>query len=306
MIAFAHILCPIDFSDASARALAHAAAIAKWYEARLTVLHVTPAFEGPLGTRVPTEPGHAPLPGSRDDIEARIRLAVESAGVDGPAVRAVAHEGRANELIVDGAAGMKADLIVMGTHGVGGFKRLVLGSVTETVVHTATCPVLTVPPAAPGTTPGEVMFARILCAIDESPSSLRALEYALDLGRQAGGRVTVLSVLEYMDPDEPCEHVDPEVRRGRRQIIEQARQRLDARLAREPQTWCEIEPVVAVNRADKEILQRAASADAQLIVMGAQGHGGLELMIYGSTTQHVVRAATCPVLTVRAQPQSAD
>ena len=57
---------------------------------------------------------------------------------------------------------------------------------------------------------------------------------------------------------------------------------------------------MAINRAYKEILQRASDSDADLIVMGAQGSGGIELMLYGSNTHHVVRAATCPVLTVRA------
>lgn len=83
-------------------------------------------------------------------------------------------------------------------------------------------------------------------------------------------------------------------------MIDQAQERLHSQVAGEPQTWCEIEEVVAVNRAYREILQRAASGGVDLIVMGAQGHGGLDLMLYGSNTQHVVRAARCPVLTVRA------
>jgi nucleotide-binding universal stress UspA family protein len=103
-----------------------------------------------------------------------------------------------------------------------------------------------------------------------------------------------------MDPEEPCEHVDVDIHRNRQHFIDQARERLHAQLAGEPRTWCEIEEIVAVNRAYKEILQRAAASDVDLIVMGAQGRGGIELMLYGSNTHHVVRAATCPVLTVRA------
>jgi nucleotide-binding universal stress UspA family protein len=60
----------------------------------------------------------------------------------------------------------------------------------------------------------------------------------------------------------------------------------------------EIEPVVAIDRAYKAVLRHAAASKADLVVMGAQGTAGLELMVYGSNTQHVVRAATCPVLTV--------
>ena len=131
---------------------------------------------------------------------------------------------------------------------------------------------------------------------------------ALELGRQADGSVTVVYALEYIDPEEslepsvfdPCRQAALESRRRRQDRIDYARERLHAQLAGEARTWCEIEEVVAINRAYKEILQRASDSDADLIVMGAEGSGGIELMLYGSNTHHVVRAATCPVLTVRA------
>jgi nucleotide-binding universal stress UspA family protein len=75
---------------------------------------------------------------------------------------------------------------------------------------------------------------------------------------------------------------------------------LHAQLAAEPITWCEIEEVVAVGRAYTAILRHAAEANTNLIVMGTQGSSGLELMLQGSNAQHVVRGATCPVMTVRA------
>ena len=58
--------------------------------------------------------------------------------------------------------------------------------------------------------------------------------------------------------------------------------------------------IVAIHCAYREVLKRAAVSDLDLMVMGAQGSGGVELMLYGASTQHGVRAATCPVLTVRA------
>ena len=110
MIAFTHILCPIDFSEASARACAHAAALARWYQARLTVLHVSPGFEGPLVAQIPPGAGDAPHPGSRDDLEARIRLAIARTVTPGITARAVAQEGRPTEIIVNAATAMKAAL----------------------------------------------------------------------------------------------------------------------------------------------------------------------------------------------------
>jgi len=308
VIAFKHILCPVDFSDTSARALIYATAFATWYEAQLTVLHVATAFDEPLEPVPVRDAARAPYPGSRDEIIARLRRSLEQAGATALNARPLAQEGRVSELIVNCAAAMKADLLVMGTHGLSGFHRLLLGSVTEKVVRTATCPLLTVPPAVPATTPRPILFKKILCPIDYSPSALKALEYALELGRQANGCVRVLHALEYMDPEEslepsvfdPCREAALESRRRRQHLIDHARERLHTQLAGESRTWCEIEEVVAINRAYKEILQRAAASDADLIVMGAQGSSGIELMLYGSNTHHVVRAATCPVLTVRA------
>jgi nucleotide-binding universal stress UspA family protein len=103
-----------------------------------------------------------------------------------------------------------------------------------------------------------------------------------------------------MDPEEPCEHVDFDIRKRRQHYIDHARNRLHAQLAQESTTWCEIKEVVAIDRAYKAVLRHAADSHADLIVMGAQGTGGVELMLYGSNTQHVVRAAPCPVLTVHA------
>jgi nucleotide-binding universal stress UspA family protein len=297
---FNHVLCPIDFSDASARALAYATAFATWYEAQLTVLHVATAFDEAVGSVPAGDSGRAPYPGSRDDIIARLQRAIAQAGATALNARPIAQEGRATELIVNCAAALNADLLVMGTHGLVGFHRLVLGSVTEKVMRTATCPVLTVPPASPATPSGPIVFKKILCPIDFSPSALKALRYALELGRQADGRVSVLSAVEYMDAGAPFSDVDVDVRGPRQQLTELARERLHAQLAGEARTWCEIEEIVVLNRAYKEILHRAAASNMDLIVMGAQGSGGIELMIYGSNTQHVVRAAPCPVLTVRA------
>ena len=300
MIQFEHILCPIDFSETSIRALTYAAAFAGWYDAQLEVLHVVPAFEEGGATGQSGSTGESTHPASRDSVLAEIRRSLDSVGARSLHPSVLAQEGRAHAQIVLRAQAQPADLIVMGTHGRSGFNRLLLGSVTEKVLRMAPCPVLTVPKAAPAMTASAVVFKRILCALDYSPSALKALQYALELGRQSDGCVTVLYALEYLDPEEPCEHVDFDIRKRRQHFVDHARQRLLAQLAQEPTTWCEIEPVVAIDRAYKAVLRHAAASKVDLVVMGAQGTAGLELMVYGSNTQHVVRAATCPVLTVHA------
>jgi nucleotide-binding universal stress UspA family protein len=247
VIAFKQILCPIDFSDTSARALTYATAFSAWYEAQLTVLHVATTFDEPLEPLPIGDTARAPYPGSRDDIIARLNRSIEQAGATALHARPLAQEGRASELIVNCGAAMKVDLLVMGTHGLGGFHRLLLGSVTEKVVRTATCPVLTVPPAVPATTPRPILFKKILCPIDFSPSSLKALEYALELGRQANGCVTALYALEHTDPEESLETALESDRR-RQHLVDHARERLQTLLAGEPRTWCEIERSIAPTR----------------------------------------------------------
>ena len=226
MIRFQHILCPIDFSETSDRALHYATALATWYEAQLTILHVVQAAEPRMSSSAGSdERGSGPFP-SRDEVMVEMRRAIERSSITTVIPSLLIDEGRVHATIVDRAASLPADLLVLGTHGRSGFERLFLGSVAEKVLRTASCPVLTIPPAVHSTPRIPVTFKKILCASDFSPSSQRALQYALELGRQADGCVTVLHALEYMDEEEPCEHVDVHVRNNRRQIIERAHERV--------------------------------------------------------------------------------
>jgi nucleotide-binding universal stress UspA family protein len=187
----------------------------------------------------------------------------------------------------------------MGTHSRRGFKRVLLGSVTEAVLREAPCPVLTVPPHASATASEAVTFKRILCPIDFSPSALQGLGFALDLARQADGRVTLLHVLEWLAEEEPRASTHFNVPEYRRYMVDDAQERLRNIVAEESRNWVEIADVVVLGRAYREILRVAETKSADLIVLGAQGRGGLGLALFGSTTQEVVRGATCPVMTVR-------
>jgi len=299
VVEFRNILCPIDLSDASARPLAYAAAFARWYEARLTVLHVVPTFDpmqvrsGSLGDAISIM---QPMP--REQVLDELRRALDAATTATPDATLAAEAGDEVATIVDRAVTMPADLLVMGTHGRSGFDRFLLGSVTEKVLRKAPCPILTVPPHAPAKAPVDVTFERILCPMDFSPSALQAFGFALDLARQAGGAVTLLHAIEWL-ADEGHAHAHFNVKDYRQHLNEDAHARLQALIAEQPRAKCAMEKVVASGRAYREILATAAAQGADLIVMGAQGRGGVGLALFGSTTQQVVRAATCPVLTVR-------
>ncbi len=302
MIDFKHILCPIDFSESSTRSLAHAAALARWYEAQLTVLHVVPTFD-PVQVRAELGvPVQTVNPVTREEVLEVMRQFLERAGVL-PQAQLIAEAGDASTTIVDQALTTRADLIVIGTHGRRGFKRLLLGSVAETVLHEAPCPVLTVSPHTEAATSDVVTFKRILCPIDFSPSALQALGFALDLARQAGGLVTLLHVVELLPEDAPLDSSQFNVSEFRAHMINDAKQRLRSLVAEESRAWSEIDDVIVSGRAYREILRAAEARSADLIVMGAQGRGGVDLALFGSTTQQVVRSAACPVLTVRGAVQ---
>lgn len=303
MIEFEHILCPVDSSESSTRSLAHAAALARWYESQLTVLHVVPTFD-PVQVRAELgAPVQIVNPVPREEVLGEMRQLLQAAGFSGDA-NLVAEAGDASTTIVDQALKTRADLIVIGTYGRRGFKRLLLGSVTETVLHEAPCPVLTVSPHTAATSSDVVTFKRILCPVDFSPSALQALGFALDLARQAGGLVTLLHVVEWLPEDEPPASAHFNVPEFRGRMVDDARQRLRSLVAGESRSWCEIDDVIVSGRAHREILRAAEARSADLIVMGSQGRGGVGLALFGSTTQQVVRSAACPVLTVRGVAQA--
>ena len=299
MVEFKRILCPIDLSKISSRALAHAAALTRWYGAQLTVLHVVPTFD-PVQVRSQALTGAVRIayPVSREDVLAEVmRVAIDQAGVARDATFA-AESGDPVTTIVDQALAASADLVVMGTHGHRGFKRFLLGSVAEHLLREAPCPVMTIPPHARAETATAVTFKTILCPMDFSPAAMQALGFALALAKQARGTVTLFHVIEWLDDHEPRAQTLFTVGEGPI-MIEDAQDRLRSLMTGESAEWCAIAPQVVAGSPYRKIIEAAESGSADLIVMGAQGLGGVRLALLGSTTQQVVRGASCPVLTVR-------
>lgn len=136
------LLVPVDFSPPSETAFAYALTLANTMEAEVYVSHVIPV---PHVLDVFYERGLTP-PESIKHITRKARRRVkeitQAAGAS-PLVRIRFHEGEAAASILQQAAKLKVDLIVMGTHGRRGASRFLLGSVAEAVVRRAPCPVLT-------------------------------------------------------------------------------------------------------------------------------------------------------------------
>jgi nucleotide-binding universal stress UspA family protein len=299
VVEFEQILCASDLSEASRPAVTYAAAFARWYTAQLTVLHVVPGFD-PIQVPADRIGGDEPIvfPPSRDEVEvsARQLTADVLTGVD---AQVAVEEGDAAAVILERALSMPADLLVMGTHGRSNLERLLFGSITDEVMRVAPCPVLTVPPHAPAAdATNSAGFTRILCALDFSPASLQALGFAVDLARHAGGTVTVLHVIEWLAEHEPRTASTFDVDAYRVHLVDEASGRIRDVLPAAAAD-CVIDEVVGAGRAHREVLRVAAERSADVIVMGTQGIGGIGHALFGSTSQQVVRGATCPILFAR-------
>jgi nucleotide-binding universal stress UspA family protein len=297
MFAIRKILCPTDHSEFSSRALAYAIPIARWYEATITALHVYTISPLPP-TKIPPASHTHLSPEAREtmlDVMGRFTKPARSAGV---VVDEVVVEGDPVEEIVQQAR--RADLLVMGTHGRRGFERLVLGSVTEKVLRKSPCPVLTVPRHAPGSPPGDAFaFKRILCPVDFSDSSRKALEFALSLAMEADAKLGLLHVIEQLSDMGQPEVARFDLRAYAEYLERGARDRLAALIPEDAREWCRPEVVVVPGKAHRGILKVAEERRSDLIVMGVAGRGGIDRMVFGSTAAQVVREAACPVLTVR-------
>jgi|SRR5579871_1529848 len=262
------ILCPTDFSEPSRHAMELAATIARWYDASIIPLHVqapAPAFVG-----------------AGSDDEGRIAGGAQVVYGTSPA-----------DTIADFAAEAKVDLVVMGTHGVGGFRHLILGSVAETVLRQVDCPVLTVPPRAHSR--AELPFKRILCGVDFSASSIAALRLAVGFAEESNAILEVLHAI-----DEPAEYAlfvarPYDVHHHRELYERHVLEHLDRVLLPISCDRVHARLRTAVGKADEELL-RAAGDGIDLVVMGV---GRTADVAFGSTVNAVVRHARCPVLTVR-------
>jgi nucleotide-binding universal stress UspA family protein len=292
------ILCPVDFSNPSRRALHYAAALASREGAVLHVLYVVPAVM-PLPVPIlMVAAGPARVDARTAALEA-LDAFVANAALPQPPITIV-RDGPPVDAILACAADLGADLLVLGSHGRDGLGHLLFGSTAERVLHKAPCPTLIVPLHAeePASADG-VRFTHVLCAVDFSPASTRALGLALSMAQDHGAELTVLHVVEAVEEDELENGLPAAMRAHVDGLTRTARERLQAAVPRDAHARCTIREVVRYGRAAHAIPIEAAERAADLIVLGAHGHRGLALLGIGSTTHAVVCRAACPVLTTR-------
>jgi nucleotide-binding universal stress UspA family protein len=299
-ISFKNILLATDFSQVSDHALAYAAIIARLQNGNLLLAH---ALAPEARTAVPLDSLLASL--DRDLQEARVHMwqLMREKSLEHIAHEYVIERGPTSEVILDLIARNNIDLLVLGTHGRGGLKKLLLGSVAEELFRLATCPVLTVGPRAFGPCTAEPGIRRILFATDFSPASLSALPYAIAIARASTAQLVLLHTLSVAPLAEEASawplapDVIEWVEKTRLSTLGQLRKLIppNENLPHNP------EFLVTLGFVPEEIVKAAGEANADLIVMGvnASSTARAAAHLYWSTAHHVVCEAKCPVLTIR-------
>ena len=275
---FKRMLCPVDFSETSAAALRTAGRLAKVLESEVTVLHAQ-RWEFPLYfTAAQTRELEAQL--RRSDQAARKYFEDFAARNLAPGLsrsyRFVEEEAVA--AILRAAGDTEADLIVMGTHGRTGWSRFRLGSVMEGVLRQARVPVLAVGPGASSADGGP--WRDILCPVNLDPLSKATLQAAIVLAGAAGARLTVLHVLE----------------REAEAAVQAAEDRLCEWVRVEGSEHCSLRHLVRHGNAVQAIVDEAKRNGSDLLVIGARPRSTLTSVMFGTTTEALIRTAPCPVL----------
>lgn len=293
------ILVPVDFSRCSGAALDVAVQYAERFGARVHLLHayVDPIASVPFGRDGISGPPTAPIEVLQDARRAReaeaakLQARCEEHGVE---AKVDEIEGDPKRVIVDYAGQMGADMIVMGTHGRSGVTRMLLGSVAERTVRSASCPVLTVPREEEGAARA---VRRIVCATDLTSVSARAVEVATSMAKAFGASLTLVHVVHaapYLGWDGAAamaaihdSYLD-ELRRGAKESLAELAQGIEG---------VSVDTNV-FNGVPHEVLGSLAK-EADLLVLGTHGRGGVEHMLIGSVAERTVRLAEGAVLTVR-------
>jgi nucleotide-binding universal stress UspA family protein len=297
MLTARSVLCPVDFSEQSRQALQWASAIAQHRGGELTVLSVVdPLLAQAAGIRLGVDLTRIEAdPAMREFVEAtlpeRVRQALH--------IRMELAVGEPSDVILQTGRRLNPGLIVMGTHGRGGFRKLLFGSTTEQVLRQTQWPVLAVPGGAdldvehPG-----VQLNKILLATDFRESAMAATEWAADLASDLDVPLVLAHVVEPVVVAPQWEALVDDFENENVGAGERMLAKMSASL-RNTHT----DSVVSIGHPDAAIASLAVERGAGLVVMGLADPGDSGPRKPGSIAYAVVRLAHLAVVVVPAVPR---
>jgi nucleotide-binding universal stress UspA family protein len=282
------ILLATDFSPASEAALPHALALAGHYASNLYIAHViSPEFMDFL----PPEETATKLQQAHRSTNEKLEPLLEAARQKGISGQPLVGEGAIWDVLSDMIHQNGIDLIIVGTHGRRGLKKLLLGSVAEEVFRMAPCPVLTVGLRTSETSSMDVQLSHILYPVEFAPDTSLAADYAVSIAEEFHAKLTFMKVAEEMLPfPEAKDHIQEPVRHW-----------MDDHIPTESKLRERTSFELGFGRAAEAILKFATDRGVDLIVMNVRR---LDPVLAAhlpetDTAYEVVRTAPCALLTVR-------
>jgi nucleotide-binding universal stress UspA family protein len=278
-----NVLFATDFSEASMHALPYVAGIARKLGSPVYLCHVVEPK--PLVASAP-EAAPSLYEGMREHALTELTGLAHSPELEGLEAKTVVGAGAIGDALPKIVVEDQIDLIVMGTHGRTGMRRLLLGSAVEAVCRVATCPVLTVGPGlAPRTA---TTFSRILFPTDLSEDSKRILPYLRQVAEEYQSEITVLHVM----PEELVTNPDAE------KLAEPIRDTLIDTFGPEL-SGSKVEFLIGFGETVETVLRTAKARKADLIAMGIHNAFLPGVQLRSSTAYRIMAGAHCPVLTYR-------
>ncbi|MCW3844676.1 universal stress protein [Micromonospora yasonensis] len=232
-------------------------------------------------------PGIWPDETARRQVEDLVRKAAADAAVERPGltVRGEVFDGPPALVLQERST--EAGMLVLGSRGHGGFAGLLAGSTVVSVTAHAHCPVVVVRNGQAATS------GPVVVGVDGSETSLRALGFAVERAAQRDVPLRVLRVWEPPGERWVPPGFDPE------QITAAERAAAEADLAPWRKTFPDVPVEIRATPGSPAALLVEASREAQLVVVGTRGRGGLRGMLLGSVSQQLIHHALCPVAVVR-------
>lgn len=276
-----------DFLESSRLALDYAIALAHHFNAKLIMFHVVelsqPAWEAEVATHQASQ--------SRKAATARLEAFAMGARRTGLEVETFVEHGVPCEVILRAVVTHRADLLVLGIHGVHrGIDHLLVGSNTEKLLLSAECPTLTVGPHVLAGIDIKLHLEEILYFSDFTPEAAAAAPYAIMLSKSFGVPVDVCQLLPVIAEDNP---------RLQAELAAQYCAAMSSGVAADEPEWClpgyQLDRSVAID----QILRRAKDQSAGIIVLGVKTQSQLGRHLHTSFAYNLLAKATCPVLTIR-------
>jgi nucleotide-binding universal stress UspA family protein len=291
------VLCPLDFSESSRTSLGYAGAIAGHFASRLTLLAVNDPLLGEAA-ELAAGPAHL-VDDTVREMEKFFRETFKQkpAGLDD--VRLEVATGKPAPEILRISREQNSELIVMGSHGATGFRKLFFGSTTERVLRETAVPVLVTPGGHPPRTGDELRKAvrRILAPVDLTAATARQLSIVAEIARAIDVPLVLLHVIEPVRSMVSTQARVPKIEAERRYRAERELEQAIASLGN-----AHAEALVAYGEPAEEIAKVAQDRDTGLIVMGLHSSPVLGPRM-GSVTYRVLCLAHRLVLAL--PPQSA-